>query len=40
MVSRVKFGMVMYTLLYFKWIINKAHLIAQETMLHVIWQPG
>ena len=32
--------MDMYTLLYVKWITNKALLVAHETMLSAMWQPG
>ena len=36
-----EFGMVMYTLLYLKWITNKVLLyIAHGTLLSVMWQPG
>ena len=34
-----KFGEVMYTLLYSKWII-KDYCIAQRTLFNVMWQPG
>ena len=30
----------MYTLLYLKWITNKDLVIAQGTLLNVMWQPG
>ena len=34
-------GMVMYTLLYLKWITNKDLLcVAHGTLLNVMWQPG
>ena len=33
-------GMDRYTLLYLKWIINKDLLIADETLLSALWQPG
>ena len=32
--------MDMFTLLYLKWIINKDLLIADETLLSAMWQPG
>ena len=36
-----EFRMDMCTLMYFKWITNKALLyIAQGTLLNVMWQPG
>ena len=35
-----EFGMDMYTLLYLKWITNKAYCIAQGTLLNFTWQPG
>ena len=35
------FEINMYTLVYFKWIINRVQLyIAQGTLLNVMWQPG
>ena len=34
------FGMVMCTLLYLKWITNRAYSIAHEPLLSVMWQPG
>ena len=35
------FEINMYTLVYFRWIINRVQLyIAQGTMLNVMWQPG
>ena len=35
-----EFGMAMYTLLYFKWIANKALLESTGNLLNVTWQPG
>ena len=35
------FEINMYTLVYFRWIINRVQLyIAQGTLLNVMWQPG
>ena len=38
--ERWECGIDMYTLLYIKWITNKVLLIAQATLLNVMWQPG
>ena len=35
-----KFGMDMYTLLYFKWRRTKTYCVAHETLLNVMWRPG
>ena len=35
-----EFGMDMYILLYLKWVTNKDLLIAQETLLNIMWQLG
>ena len=35
-----KFGMDMYTLLYFKWRRTKTYCVARETLLNVMWRPG
>ena len=34
------FEMDRYTLLYFKWVTNKDHYMAQGTLLNIMWQPG
>ena len=35
-----EFGMDVYTLLYLKWIADRAYHIAQGPLLNVMWQPG
>ena len=35
-----EFGMDIYTLLYFKWIIKNDLQYRQGTLLNVMWQPG
>ena len=35
-----EFGMDVYTLLYSKWITDRAYCMAQGPLLKVMWQPG
>lgn len=35
-----EFGMNMYTLLYLKWITNRAYYIAHGTLLYIMWKSG